>query len=61
MKSKEWLYNFVCYVCSLAENHTSDNCCVPLLVVQAMQGQTFEWLMLHLGGYGWSLITAHCP
>lgn len=33
--------------------------CVPLLAVQAMQGQTLEWLMLHLGGHGCSLITAH--
>lgn len=33
--------------------------CVPLLAAQAMQGQTLEWLMLHLGGYGCSLITAH--
>lgn len=33
--------------------------CAPLLAAGAVQGQTFEWLMLHLGGYGWSLVTAH--
>lgn len=33
--------------------------CVPPLAVRAMQGQALEWPMLHLGGYGWSLVAAH--
>lgn len=46
MECIKWLYSFVCSLCSLAENHS----CVPLLTVQAVQGQTFQWLMLYIGG-----------
>lgn len=60
MKSRKWLYNFVCCVCSWAENHTLDICplCSSAGSIRNL-GTDIRVAMQHVGGYAWSLITAH--